>query len=227
MEWLVNKLYTFVKGATAVVLVGVSVALFAGVCGNPGGFIMGAIVVAGAGFLAFDTGAIAKELNRLHKENDQFVANNSKFRDENITMQTNNTNLTLNCVAYQQQIVLLVKVKTDFETAIEVERKTSDDLKSSVDRLSGEITQQDRQIESLRIVQNQAKQLIASLMTAGDDFKDFGSTIMASVDRIDNISAAMGVLLEKLTDGKFMEIDANNDGFITHDELKSWANIRK
>lgn len=73
-----------------------------------------------------------------------------------------------------------------------------------------------------KIIQDNANKLIQSLMSAGDDFKDFKDVIRESLNRIDNTADMLEVLATKMTGSKFSEMDADGDGVIDEEEMRAW-----
>ena len=187
-------------------------------------------------------------IKNLRDENSTYVANNKKLEDEielliSHTKQLqaavsslgqNNQMLQKNIINLQEQNENLKQTNTlfainnqDLQHNIKELNQSSISLQTRIDELSSLKDQQQRQIDSLRLVQAQSKQLIQALMTAGDDFKQFQSTLTDSMNRIETTSDAMALLLEKLQVNQFKAIDANNDGSITKEELELWSKSGK
>ena len=89
--------------------------------------------------------------------------------------------------------------------------------------LGKEISTLQESNKKLVLIEKNAQQLIHSLMEAGDDFTKFGAILKESVDKIEDVNTAMERLLHEMTFDKFDEIDANDDGVITLEELCAFA----
>lgn len=159
----------------------------------------------------------------LNQNNQMLQSNISTLQDQNMQFKSNNLELQKHTVELQTINTELQKQTADFKINNQTLEQQTKDLQKINQELSTFGDQQKRQIDSLRLVQAQSKQLIQALMTAGDDFKEFQSTLTDSMNRIENTSDAMTLLLDKLTTNQFRTIDTNNDGSITRDELQSWS----
>jgi len=141
---------------------------------------------------------------------------NKNLISENLKFSENNENLSLSLLEMRENNKHLSYLNEDYLNNNIV-------LNKEITKLYKNNKYQESQIDSLRIIQNQAKQLIASLMTAGDDFSNFNSTLLESIEKIENTSEAMNIVLEKICCHRFDEIDLNGDGLITKEELITWA----
>ena len=183
-------------------------------------------------------------IKNLRTENSQYADNNktlanqidllkgqaARFQDSITGLVQNNQVLQKNLISLQDQAesykksnILFASNNQDLSNQLASMRQTSDVLAARVTELTSLEEQQKRQIDSLRLVQAQSKSLIQALMTAGDDFKQFQSTLTDSMDRIEHTSDAMTLLLDRLHANQFHAIDANQDGSITREELERWS----
>jgi gas vesicle protein len=149
---------------------------------------------------------LLKNINTLQDQCDDFQNANNAFVEENKIL--------------HERLNKFKSLNDDFAA-------TNQSLQTKITELSGFSEQQKRQIDSLRLVQVQSKQLIQALMAAGDDFKQFQSTLTDSMNRIENTSDALTLLLDKLQVNQFRAIDTNGDGSITHEELEAWSRAGK
>jgi chromosome segregation ATPase len=187
-------------------------------------------------------------INNLNAQNNTYVANNKALNDkidlltgENTRFKDSVTSLNQNINIMQSNLNGLQDQNTAFKANNQELQKRLDeldnnnqalnqqteDLRKTNQELNALGEQQKRQIDSLRLVQAQSKQLIQALMTAGDDFKQFQSTLSDSMSRIETTSDAMTMLLDKLGSNQFRAIDADNNGIITRDELMAWSTSKK
>jgi predicted transcriptional regulator len=78
-------------------------------------------------------------------------------------------------------------------------------------------------ISKLKVIQDNANNLIKSLMATGDNFNEFSKSITENINHIDDTAHMLDTLLIKLKDSKFKEIDKNADGVISADEFGEWV----
>jgi len=156
----------------------------------------------------------------LNENNQMLIKNIGSLQDQCDDFQKANN-------AFMKENNVLHERINEFKSLNEDFASKNQSLQTKITELSGFSEQQKRQIESLRIVQAQSKQLIHALMSAGDDFKQFQSTLTDSMNRIENTSDALTLLLDKLNVNQFRVIDTNGDGSITYEELLAWSRSGK
>jgi len=149
------------------------------------------------------------EIKTLQETKKSLISNNITYAQQN--------------AEYRDRLLDLGTQNNNLRESVDLLSKTSQQVSDELQTFKEQNTTQARQIDSLRIVQQQSKQLIQALMTAGDDFKDFQSVLVDSIDKIQNTGDAMGVILEKLAGSKFSELDADGDGNISPEELVAWS----
>lgn len=193
-----SRIYNALKGFIVVVTLVASVLVFAGVATGDLQYIVGTIMLIVAIFAGFDVWGMAelrKQVDRLTVENNRYTENNNQFILSNDKLRKQ-----VNKLSSSQEI-------------LEKENK----------KLSINVKKQEEQLNKLLKIQKQSKQLIASLMNMGSDYADLNNELGKNVNKITNVSDAMEILLNKLAVQKFDEIDENDDGIITQDELIKWA----
>lgn len=193
-----SRIYNALKGFIVVVTLVASVLVFAGVATGDLQYIVGTIMLIVAIFAGFDVWGMAelrKQVDRLTVENNRYTENNNQFILSNDKLKKQ-----VNKLSSSQEI-------------LEKENK----------KLSINVKKQEEHLNKLLKIQKQSKQLIASLMNMGSDYADLNNELGKNVNKITNVSDAMEIILNKLAVQKFDEIDENDDGIITQDELIKWA----
>jgi hypothetical protein len=123
----------------------------------------------------------------------------------------------------QKQLYDALKKEHEFlESANNTFRQENDKLSVTGKTLTSEVSKLEQQVQKLKVIQDNANNLIKSLMDCGDKFQDFNKVIAENVDKLQDTSAMMEVLLIKLKDSKFTEIDKNKDGAISKEEMDTW-----
>lgn len=197
-----SKIYLAVKGVIVIITLVASVLVFAGVATGDLQFVVGAIMLAVAAFAGYDVWGMAelrKQVNRLSKENNRFVENNDNLKNQINSLDS-------------------IRAKMQSENT---------KLQTQNTKLTNNLKKQETQLNKLLKIQKQSKQLIASLMNMGDEYSDLNLELGKNVSRITDVSDAMDVILNKIASEKFDEIDKNDDGIITQEELMEWSQTRK
>jgi len=127
----------------------------------------------------------------------------------------------------QNQIGKLEQLKIEYASEILILR---DDLQLTQQNnydLKDQVKEMDVQLEKLRKLYQDTKQLMYNLSQAGDIFNQFSTSIDTSVvkldttqDDLDETARQLKQLVEKLKDQTFEEIDLDQDGKITKDEFQ-------
>ncbi len=122
------------------------------------------------------------------------------------------------------QVVLLTSANKSLQLNIE-------NLSKSNEEFAANNKVQALEIQKLLVIEDNAKNLINGLMSAGDDFANFGEILRKSTEKLEDVSTTMATLVremqaeKRLLDEKtgilFDDIDINNDGVITKEE---WLN---
>jgi len=244
MTTMLNNVYNGVKGFFAISLGMSSIPLFLSIVNYPLNIVIGVFDIIITIMLLVDTGITSKIIKELGVQID-------RLDDENLEYERNNTNLEKKLKSLKTDLVSLKKMNNNYEknnkelskelTVLSKQNKLFDKEINKLEKNNGKLLNQINtlnenngildshvkqlvnQIDGLKIVQNQSKLLIASLMNVGDDFSDFSESLVGEIDRIENISDAMDILLNKLAYDKFDEIDLDGDGTLTRNELLEWA----
>lgn len=170
-----------------------------------------------------------RQLEELDKTNLTLETTVSKFKDEI-------TSLNSEIIHHRENNLNQEKIIQDLEEqvfAFSIEngnlKQTSEEMRETQTALKKELektTQNNKKLEGLvakqKLIQDNANKLIQSLMSAGDDFKDFKSVINESLDRIDNTADMLEVLATKMESDKFSELDKDGDGVVTAEEFNEW-----
>ena len=106
-------------------------------------------------------------------------------------------------------------------------RDENKDFKSNNNVLSGEVAALQASNRKLVLIEKNAQQLIQSLMSAGDDFTKFAPILKESVGKMDDVNTSMERILYELASQKFDDLDTNDDGVVTQEELLAFAKQRE
>jgi uncharacterized protein (DUF3084 family) len=93
--------------------------------------------------------------------------------------------------------------------------------------LNNEVRALQESNRKLVLIEKNAQNLIQSLMQAGDNFTQFGPILQESVGKMEDVNTSMERILYELASQKFDDLDANDDGVITQEELMAFAKRRE
>ncbi len=220
MTTMLSNVYNGVKGFLAFSIGLSSIPIIIGKVVYPLNLVIGVFDIIIAIMLLVDTGLTSKLIKQLSSQID-------RLNQENLDFSQNNHTLELQLENLEQDIKLIQNLNEDYGQHNQDLAEEVGDLSTHNDSLEINIGNLIKQVDGMKIVQNQSKQLIAALMNMGDDFSEFSETLIGEVDRIENISDAMDILLNKLAYDKFQEIDLDGNGTLTQDELLKWAKNHK
>ena len=170
MTSILNNIYMGVKGFFGVGVGLSSIVIFTNSISYPINIIVGAFDIVIAILILTDFGITSKVIKQLDRQID-------RLNQENLTYAQNNAQLTYSLDTMRNRVQELQHLNEEYS-------HNNERLNQEIDEFESNIKQQNIQIYNLRLIQNQSKQLIAALMTAVDDFKDFNSTLLDSIDMI-------------------------------------------
>ncbi len=158
MTTILNNVYNGVKGFIAITVGLSSIPIFIGKIIYPFNVIIGGYDILIMVMLLVDTGLTSKvvkllgvQIDRLNGENLHFSQNNLVLGNKLESLETEVSSLRDLTEQYEQN-------NQDFVNEIDILSVNNENLDSHIEQLV-------HQIDGLKIVQDQAKQLIASLMT--------------------------------------------------------------
>lgn len=178
---------------------------------------------------------------KLENENNVYVTENQKFKtmlEEMKAMQDtiNVENETLkNCIAENEKhIAALDKARNDYITENE---KLQGINKENTEQLH--VLQS--QVDKLKELYNNSRELLLNLANAGDLFNKFSNTISTNFIKINDTADHLGEtqdefevtlnemknLVNKLKDETFNDLDVDGDGTITKEEFENGIKITK
>jgi archaellum component FlaC len=250
IDVVVGKVWFAVKGCVAIVAFVCGILVAVGMewklDSSIAQIVLGCLIILASIFVMMDFGGLKKALDRIHEETSrlhgenetlsnsldqqrkQLAQSDAQIVKRNNQLQQSSTQITElkgQLEKSSAQIMERNKQLADSKEQLEALSKNVFDLNMTLSESRGNLDRLEGALAKQKIIQDNANKLIQSLMSAGDDFKDFKNVIQESLDRIDNTADMLDVLATRMTGAKFTEIDANGDGTVTESELSAW--IRK
>lgn len=212
--------------------------------------VLGSSMILSAIFIMADFGGLKQALDRLHTENSRLATNNEHL-EQSLAVQKeqlaqSEKQISRRDAQLGESELQLSKLENELndlhaereELSAQVKKleQYMSSMESSLNESKAQIVQREQQLQEGKIaidrmesvlakqklIQDNANKLIQSLMSVGDDFKDFKSVIQESLKRIDNTADMLDVLATRMTGAKFVELDADGDGAVTQSELVAW-----
>lgn len=156
---------------------------------------------------------------------------------------------TIQKLNFNKQVKQLEDVANDLETQVDSFSEENEKLKSRVSDFSDENNKfsgqndkleenlkiqkenADNEIEKLKMSNKKAADLhnkmLEMLKMHGDNFTGFSQAISTNVSKFEDNNDRMEALIETLTQTTFTDLDINNDGKVSLDELKFWQKKHK
>lgn len=103
-------------------------------------------------------------------------------------------------------------------------RKLNKEFSNNIQNIRDECTALKMANKKLIIIQQQSQDLLNNLMSAGDEFKEFGDILNTAVNKNLSLTEKLNLLLNNLSKAKFSEMDKNNDGIISGHEFRNYFN---
>ena len=168
-----------------------------------------------------------KHNNQLENENNKFINSNKTLRDTNEIlkreiniMEKHNNRLSDNINDLTDNTIVLSGKITDLE-------KINDRHKKIVDNLSVENKTLQTNVEKMKQIQINSRKLINSLMTAGDDYKEFNKIFENNINQLQDTEKILNILVNEMRSDTFLDMDENNDGIITTEEYDKFFSKKK
>lgn len=185
-------------------------------------FNIATICITGIGaFLVYNImRKLHNEIDRLSLENLKFARENEKFSSENKKFSEENKQFKLEVSQMSEENKRLNNYIKQLNKETEKFTTTNENLIGQVNKMTEQLEEQKKINRNLVIIQNQSQELLNSLMSAGDDFNQFGEILKEATNKNLSLTDKLQVIMTGLTEKEFRRLDKNNDGFLTLDELR-------
>lgn len=205
--------------------------------------------------IAKDVEKLKHNVNTFSTENEKLHNNIKSLEDVKQCYIDENNKLSMTVKQANEQINKLTVIKSQYDKANQEYKKllakekdhiqhledANNDYSKENDKLkmlnsegAKQLLELQKQISKLRELYKNSVDLLKNLSQAGDMFNSFSDVITENIGDINNtkedletISNEMKMLIDKLRDSKFSEIDANKDGTVTPNEFDDYIKNTK
>lgn len=168
--------------------------------------IAGVIISSVGAFIALINAIISFTENQILK----------KVQRENEIYKQNNEDLQMEIDELNEILTNLSKVEEDLRIENNEYHTNNHTLKKQNIKLS-------KAIEALRITHDQ---LLDILDCNKDELKKHNKNIEKNIGTLREVSEELKLMMNKLVDAKFSDIDKDGDGFITKKEFRHWRKVQ-
>jgi predicted nucleic acid-binding Zn-ribbon protein len=172
-----------------------------------------------------------QEVNKFSAQNEELGQKLEQIYNIKENYKSENQHLQSLIENGQAQIEDLEELKDRYTEQIMALKGELDKSKDNNEELKTQINTLDNQLEKLKKLYADTKQLMFNLSQGGDIFNQFSTSIDTSVvklddtqDDLDQTAKQLEALVEKLKSQKFEELDINQDGNISKDEFEKNLN---